>query len=219
MIWTDYQPQQIAQSVADALLGVLGADLVSVALPHAGDHQPVEVIRISSQIPASLVSAAETVFRRQGPDRVEQETSISDNVGGSRLWVLTTPVGLAGTLAAGSLHPDFISNKHRLLLASSAGDMAVALSRGQSGWGSAPQNDHAAEIAEAQARVEELSPRGREILEALAAGHPNKVIAFDLGISERTVEVHRSRIMKQLGVHHLFQAIRIAVLAGLAPTG
>jgi two-component system response regulator FixJ len=51
---------------------------------------------------------------------------------------------------------------------------------------------------------------------ALASERPNKVIAFDLGISERTVEVHRSRMMKQLEVRHIFEAIRIAVLAGLA---
>jgi len=96
--------------------------------------------------------------------------------------------------------------------------VTIALNRWQSGWGEAARTNRSAEIAAALARIEGLSPRGRQILEALASGRPNKVIANDLGISERTVEVHRSRMMKQLGVGHLFEAIRIAVLAGLART-
>jgi hypothetical protein len=54
--------------------------------------------------------------------------------------------------------------------------------------------------------------------ELLGRKEPLRRIAYDLGISERTVEVHRSRMMKQLGVRHLFEAIRIAILAGLART-
>jgi two-component system response regulator FixJ len=74
----------------------------------------------------------------------------------------------------------------------------------------------AADIAAAAALIATLSPREREVLEALVAGQPNKVIAFDLGISVRTVEVHRSRMMDRLGVHQLGQAVRLSVLAGLA---
>jgi two-component system, LuxR family, response regulator FixJ len=75
---------------------------------------------------------------------------------------------------------------------------------------------HSKEAADAIARVKKLSPRERQILEALTLGHANKVIAYDLGISERTVEVHRARMMRQLGVHHLSEALRLALLAGLA---
>jgi DNA-binding CsgD family transcriptional regulator len=217
-IWKDYQPQQIAESVADALLAVLSADLVCVSLPRASDHQSVEVIRVGSQITASLVDAAEVILRRRETGRVEQETSIPDPAGEGQLRIVSTPVGLTGTLAAGSLRPDFISNKHRLLLASAAGDVTIALNRWQSVWGQAAKTGRSAEIADAVARIEGLSPRGRQILEALASARANKVIAYDLGISERTVEVHRSRMMKQLGVRHVFEAIRIALLAGLART-
>jgi DNA-binding CsgD family transcriptional regulator len=217
-IWKDYQPQQIAESVAGALLAVLSADLVYVSLPGASDHQSVEVIRVGSQMTPTLVSAAETVLRRGETGRVEQEASIADPAGKGQLRVILVPLGLAGMLAAGSLRPDFPSKKDRLLTASAAGDVTVALSHRQSQPGQAAQIDRGAEIADAVARIEELSPRGRQILEALASGRANKVIAHDLGISERTVEVHRSRMMKQLSVRHLFEAIRIAVLAGLART-
>ena len=64
-----------------------------------------------------------------------------------------------------------------------------------------------------------LSPRERQVLEALVAGQPNKVIAFDLGISVRTVEVHRARMMDRLGVQQFAQAVRLSVLAALAERG
>ena len=74
-------------------------------------------------------------------------------------------------------------------------------------------------IAAAAVLIDTLSPREREVLEALVAGQPNKVIAFALGISVRTVEVHRSRMMDRLGVRQIGQAVRLSVLAGLAKTG
>jgi two-component system response regulator FixJ len=69
------------------------------------------------------------------------------------------------------------------------------------------------EAEDAVARIAELSRREREVLDALVAGRPNKVIAFDLGISVRTVEVHRARMMERLGVRQLAEAVRLAVMA------
>jgi two-component system response regulator FixJ len=75
--------------------------------------------------------------------------------------------------------------------------------------------DRSDEIATASALIDTLSPRERQVLEALVAGHPNKVIAFDLGISVRTIEVHRARMMDRLGVRQFAEAVRLAVLAKL----
>ena len=72
------------------------------------------------------------------------------------------------------------------------------------------------DIAAAAALIDTLSRRERQVLEALVAGQPNKVIAFSLGISVRTVEVHRSRMMDCLGVQQFAPAVRISVLASLA---
>jgi len=72
------------------------------------------------------------------------------------------------------------------------------------------------DIAAAALLIDTLSPREREVLEGLVAGQPNKVIAYSLGISARTVEVHRSRMMDRLGVRQLGQAVRLSVLASLA---
>src|SRR5712692_1845343 len=53
-------------------------------------------------------------------------------------------------------------------------------------------------IAEVQARLASLSPRERQVLDGLVAGNPNKTIAFDLGISPRTVEVYRANVVTKM---------------------
>ena len=71
--------------------------------------------------------------------------------------------------------------------------------------------------AEASARVAALSPREREVLQLLMLGKPNKVIARDLGLSPRTVEIHRARLLTRLEVGSLAEAVRLAVQAELGP--
>jgi two-component system response regulator FixJ len=71
------------------------------------------------------------------------------------------------------------------------------------------------DIAKAARRVATLSTREREVLDGLLAGQPNKLIAYDLGISVRTVEVHRARMMERLGMHQLAEVIRLGVMARL----
>jgi two-component system response regulator FixJ len=75
------------------------------------------------------------------------------------------------------------------------------------------------EALEAAQRIALLSPRERQVLDGLVTGQPNKVIAHDLGISVRTVEVHRARMLQRLGTRQTAEAIRLAVLATLAPPG
>jgi len=60
-------------------------------------------------------------------------------------------------------------------------------------------------------RLSLLSERESEVFHRVAAGDMNKVIGFDLGISERTVEVHRSQVMKKLGVRTLAQLVRLKI--------
>jgi two-component system response regulator FixJ len=64
-----------------------------------------------------------------------------------------------------------------------------------------------------------LTPREREVLTALVAGQSNKEIARGLGISHRTVEVHRAAVMTRLGARTLADAIRMGLDAGLGPVG
>jgi two-component system response regulator FixJ len=71
------------------------------------------------------------------------------------------------------------------------------------------------DIADAVRRIASLSTREREVLDGLLAGRPNKVIAYELRISVRTVEVHRARMMERLGVRQFVEVIRLGVMAKL----
>lgn len=66
----------------------------------------------------------------------------------------------------------------------------------------------------ARARVDSLTDREQEVLWGLVAGEPNKVLAYQLGVSIRTIEMHRSNMMAKLGVHSLAAAVRIAFTSG-----
>lgn len=66
---------------------------------------------------------------------------------------------------------------------------------------------------DAAVRLQILTPREREVLDGLADGLPNKTIAYDLGISPRTVEIHRANLMSKLGVRSLSEALRLAFAA------
>lgn len=66
---------------------------------------------------------------------------------------------------------------------------------------------------EAQVRLASLTGRERDVLNGLVAGYPNKTIAYDLGISPRTVEIYRANMMEKLRVRSLSEALRIAFIA------
>ena len=67
-------------------------------------------------------------------------------------------------------------------------------------------------------RLKILSPREREVLDGMVAGHPNKVIAFNLSLSPRTVEIHRARVMDKMQARSLSELVRLAIAAGIATT-
>jgi PAS domain S-box-containing protein len=92
-----------------------------------------------------------------------------------------------------------------------------AVAAAQAGIRDTAERDAAADFMRAQ--ISGLSPREREVLSGLLAGGTNKTIARQMGISPRTVEAHRARIMERLEAENLPELIRIAMAAGLkAPT-
>jgi two-component system, LuxR family, response regulator FixJ len=74
---------------------------------------------------------------------------------------------------------------------------------------------HSARREEAELLLNGLTPRERDVLNGLVAGYPNKTIGYDLGISARTVEIHRANLMRKLEVYNLSDLLRIAFCAGL----
>ena len=79
-----------------------------------------------------------------------------------------------------------------------------------------------ADLAERKAKLTEihdklaaLSNRERQVLDGLVAGNANKTIAFDLGISPRTVEIYRANLMTKMAANSLSDLVRMAMMAGI----
>jgi two-component system response regulator FixJ len=80
-------------------------------------------------------------------------------------------------------------------------------------------HDREMKAGEAKIRLASLTGRERDVLNGLVEGFPNKTIAYDLGISPRTVEIYRANMMEKLKVRSLSEALRIAFIAEDAGEG
>jgi len=69
--------------------------------------------------------------------------------------------------------------------------------------------DYLSQRGQVRERLESLTPREREVLTLVIAGRQNKIMAADLGVSQRTVEIHRSRVMEKMGATSLAQLVRM----------
>lgn len=72
--------------------------------------------------------------------------------------------------------------------------------------------------ARIQARIAALSPREQEVLAQVTQGKINKVIAAELALSQRTVEIHRAHIMEKMGANSLAHLVRMVIDAGTVPS-
>jgi two-component system response regulator FixJ len=96
-------------------------------------------------------------------------------------------------------------------------ELVAAVERALDAW--RVDEDRRQARAAAEAQLQCLSPRERQILQGLIGGLSNKAIARTLGLSPRTVEMHRANMMDDLGLTSLPDALRLAIDAGLAPLG
>jgi len=78
---------------------------------------------------------------------------------------------------------------------------------------------HEGERREIDARLALLSARERQVLDGLVAGQPNKVIAYELGISPRTVEIYRANVMTKMQANSLSELVRMALVTGALRSG
>jgi FixJ family two-component response regulator len=73
------------------------------------------------------------------------------------------------------------------------------------------------ELEDISRRVEELSPREREVMSHVIAGRLNKQIAQSLGTAEKTVKIQRARVMRKMGVRSVAELVRLAQKGGIEP--
>jgi two-component system response regulator FixJ len=78
---------------------------------------------------------------------------------------------------------------------------------------------HDKEATTIQTRLQALTQRESQVMEGLLLGHPNKTIAYDLGLSPRTVEVHRASLMTKMGANSLSDLVRMAMVIRLPSKG
>ena len=64
-------------------------------------------------------------------------------------------------------------------------------------------------LADVQRRLEMLTPRERQVMELVVEGEANKVMAIDLGLSERTVEIHRAKVMEKMGARSVAHLVKM----------
>ncbi len=96
-------------------------------------------------------------------------------------------------------------------------DLLDAIARAEAQDASARQAG--TEVAAIEAKIATLTPREREVLTHVIAGRLNNQIAGDLGTVEKTIKVHRGRMMEKLGVHTVVDLVRLAEKAGIAAYG
>jgi two-component system response regulator FixJ len=81
------------------------------------------------------------------------------------------------------------------------------------------ENNRRRQRVEIDARLAALSNRERDVLTGLVAGRANKQIAYDLGISPRTVEIYRANLMNKMHAGSLSELVRMALVAGMLESG
>jgi FixJ family two-component response regulator len=80
----------------------------------------------------------------------------------------------------------------------------------------AENREHHADLEAVRIRAASLTPREKEVFERVAEGQANKVVAIDLEISERTVEIHRSQVMQKMEAKNLADLVKMKILLGNA---
>jgi two-component system response regulator FixJ len=187
------------EAVRDSLALLL--DTVGVRVESFANAADV-LARCRQQRPACVI----TDVRMPGMDGLELQQELSKLHGGVPVIVITghgdVPLAVRA-MKAGAL--DFIEKpfSDEVILASIE---AAAQSR----HGTRAGADEAV-----SRRIARLTPRELEVFRELVLGHPNKVIAYHLDISARTVEIHRARVMEKMEARSLPELVRMAIEGGV----
>src|SRR3977135_4397834 len=130
-IWTSYNPRQIADSIAAALLSMLAADFVYISLPSGEREQITETIRVGKAIASNSGKMILTALRDAWLGQSEQTGVIANPFGEGAIRVASAPIGFRGdaVIVAGAAQPSFPTGVQRLLLSIGANGTTIALQR------------------------------------------------------------------------------------------
>jgi two-component system response regulator FixJ len=162
--------------------------------------------RCRTQRPDCIV----TDVRMPGMDGIEFQEKLAENGIDVPVIVITghadVPLAVRAMKAGAS---DFVEKPFSddSILAS----IGQAIEKGHARAARRPPN------ADLRGRLESLTAREREVLDLLVVGDPNKVIAYRLDISPRTVEIHRARVMEKMRARSLPELVRMAMELGVLP--
>jgi two-component system response regulator FixJ len=165
----------------------------------------IEFLKQAASLPAGCVISD---VRMPEIDGIELQTRLSAMNANFPVIIVTGhgDVALAvRAMKAGAV--DFIEKPF-------SGDAILASIRlAQSRYAQQQVSEAASEAA--RARITLLTPRERDVFEELVQGKQNKMIAFDLSISPRTVEVHRARVLEKMQARSLSELVRLALAGGV----
>lgn len=149
-------------------------------------------------------------MRMPGADGIEVLRQLGERPNFPPVVVLTGHGELSLAVEAMKLGAtDFLEKPYEAALLLGALKLAVSNRRSQ--------YDQVIPSKEAVAQIDKLSGRQREVLRGLLSGYPNKIMAWKLSLSVRTIEAHRAELMASLQVRSVAEAVQIALAAGLAP--
>ena len=172
--------------------------------PEAFESSAAFLSRVASSAPACIVSD----IRMPGMNGIELVRKLKSDGVACPVILITGHGDVAmavEAMKAGAV--DFIEKPF---------DDAVLLGAIRAALDAVPSSEgDSAARTEAQTRLAELSPRERDVLQGVVAGKINKVIAHELNISPRTVEVYRANLMAKTGARSVSELMRIALAAGL----
>lgn len=158
---------------------------------------------------APTLAAGLTLLRATTPDVVLLDLSLPDTRGVEAVSKLRRAAPDVAVVVL-SMHEDEV---HQRAAREAGADAYVVKGAGIDAIVAAIREVSAMPVGESR-EAPSLSPREREVLAAIADGHPNPVIAELLGVSPKTVETHRAHLMEKLGVHSVAALVRVAVRHG-----
>lgn len=222
-VWSGREPSQIVVALLEVITRILRLDFAYAVLrpPHS---EVMETIRFADlRVSPDEVQAARRALNHWLSSSPPTRSSVLRGFGDDCKFAVVS-LGAQehiGEIVAGSIRPEFPTERDRFLLGVAANYAGIALqdtilrTERQALAGMDSDLARRAELAELEKLHASLTPREREVLPFVVAGFLSKQTAAELGVSEITIRVHRGQIMRKMRAKSLAELIRMADKLGI----